>query len=173
MRKIYQDVDAKSLINRMLGLDFQLTLADNDLPKVTRMCDSAGIDVAFPMLYDDVVDFSLKLAPRLKVHGTQLRYFFKKALADFLPAEIIAKEKHGFGLPTGVWLQGVPELRAMAADTLTSLRTRGIIRPDFIDQLLDQHLSTHAGYYGTMVWILLMLELWFERHTGSPSAGDL
>lgn len=167
MRQAYEGIDAKSLINRMLGLDFEYTLADNDLPKVTRMCESAGIDVAFPMLYDDLIDFSLKLPPQLKLRGTQLRYFFKKALADFLPAEIIAKEKHGFGLPTGVWLQAVPELRAIAGDSLSSLRKRGIVRPEFIDQLLDQHLAVHAGYYGTMVWILLMLELWFQRHTSA------
>jgi asparagine synthase (glutamine-hydrolysing) len=164
MREVYEHVDGQSLINRMLGMDFQFTLADNDLPKVTRMCELAGVDVAFPMLHEDVIDFSLRLAPDLKLRSTQLRYFFKKALADFLPAETIAKQKHGFGLPVGTWLQSVPELRTLAADNLASLRSRGIIRRDFIDRLLDEHLSVHAGYFGTMVWILVMLELWFQRH---------
>jgi asparagine synthase (glutamine-hydrolysing) len=148
----------------MLALDFKFTLADNDLPKVTRMCELAGVDVAFPMLDDDVIDFAARLAPAQKLKGAQLRHFFKEALKDFLPAEIIAKEKHGFGLPVGVWLQRHSGLRAMAGDHLLALRRRNIIRGDFIDRLLDEHLSSHPGYYGTMVWILLMLELWFERH---------
>jgi asparagine synthase (glutamine-hydrolysing) len=164
LREIYAKSDAKSLINRMLALDFQITLADNDLPKVTRMCELAGIDVAFPMLHDEVIDFSLMLAPDQKLKGMQLRYFFKEALKDFLPPEVITKEKHGFGLPFGVWLQRDAGLRALAGDTLATLRSRRIIRTDFIDSLLGQHVAAHAGYYGTMVWILMMLELWFQRH---------
>ena len=165
LREVYEGVDARSLINRMLGLDFRFTLADNDLPKVTRMCELAGVDVAFPMLHDDVIDFSLRLAPNLKLRGARLRYFFKKALADYLPAEIIAKQKHGFGLPVGTWLQSNAQLRSLASDSLMTLRARGIVRAEFIDRLLADHLAAHAGYYGTMVWILMMLELWFQRKT--------
>jgi asparagine synthase (glutamine-hydrolysing) len=169
LREIYGASDAQSLINRMLALDFQITLADNDLPKVTRMCELAKIDVAFPMLHDDVIDFSLRLPPGEKLRGNRLRHFFKEALKDFLPPEVIAKQKHGFGLPVGVWLQGREGLRTLAGDTLATLRGRQIVRADFIDRLLDEHLATHAGYYGTMVWILMMLELWFQRHLASHS----
>jgi asparagine synthase (glutamine-hydrolysing) len=167
LREVYAGSDAGSLINRMLALDFEITLADNDLPKVTRMCELAGIDVAFPMLHEDVIDFSLQLAPHQKIRGTHLRYFFKRALADFLPAETIAKEKHGFGLPVGAWLESNAELRTLAADNLATLRGRGIVRGDFIDRLLDEHLAVHAAYYGTMVWVLMMLELWFQQHASA------
>jgi len=163
LREVYEGVDAKSLINRMLGLDFRFTLADNDLPKVTRMCELAGVDVAFPMLHDDVIDYSLRLAPDQKLRGTRLRFFFKEALKDYLPAEILAKQKHGFGLPVGAWLQSHAPLRDLASDSLVTLRGRGIVRPEFIDKLLSDHLAAHAGYYGTMVWILMMLEGWFQR----------
>lgn len=163
MRSIYHGAHAKTMLNRMLALDFRFTLTDNDLPKVTRMCELAGVDVAFPMLDDALLDFSLRLPPRLKLKGTQLRYFFKAALSDLLPKEIITKEKHGFGLPFGVWLQTHKPLQQLALDSLSSLKSRGIIRPEFIDQLTDQHLSSHAGYYGTMVWVLMMLEQWFTR----------
>ena len=55
----------------------------------------------------------------------------------------------------------------MAGEHLLALRRRNIIRGDFIDRLLDEHLASHPGYFGTMVWILLMLELWFERHASA------
>ena len=171
MREVYAASDAQSLVNRMLALDFQYTLADNDLPKVTRMCELAGVDVAFPMLDARVIDLSLRVPSRWKLRGTELRWFFKESLKDFLPAQIITKEKHGFGLPVGAWLQSHAPLRALAGDHLAKLRTRGIIRPEFIDELLDRHLATHAGYYGTMVWVLLMLELWFQRDHQVVDAG--
>jgi len=163
LREVYAATTAKSLINRMLALDFKFTLADSDLPKVTRMCELAGVDVVFPMLDDDLIDFAARLAPDQKLHGTRLRHFFKEALKDFLPPETIAKEKHGFGLPVGVWFHRHSGLRAMAGDHLLSLRRRNIVRGTFIDRLLDEHLGVHPGYYGIMVWVLLMLELWFER----------
>ncbi|MFZ5512304.1 MAG: asparagine synthase-related protein, partial [Pseudomonadota bacterium] len=164
MDSVYGSAHAHSLINRMLALDAKFTLADNDLPKVTRMCELAGVDVAFPMLHESVVDLSLALPPRLKLNGTRLRYFFKEALRGFLPDEIITKEKHGFGLPVGLWLQTHAPLNRLAADALTSLKDRHIVRPEFIDGLLNTHLRSHAGYYGTMVWILMMLELWLQVH---------
>ena len=115
-------------------------------------------------LHESVVSLSAKLAPDLKLRGTKLRYFFKEALRDFLPREIIAKKKHGFGLPAGLWLANYGPLRELAGDALAGLATRRIVRPEFLDSLLGKRLHEHAPYYGTMVWILVMLELWFRAH---------
>jgi asparagine synthase (glutamine-hydrolysing) len=160
----YGSDSPNSLINRMLALDLRFTLADNDLPKVSRACELAGVEALFPFLNDDMVAFSARLPPQDKLHGRQLRYFFKQALADFLPAKIINKPKHGFGLPFGVWLQQHRRLRALAGDSLQSLRRRHLVRGDFLDRLQDRHLDEHAGYHGTMIWVLMMLEQWFQQH---------
>jgi len=164
MKDAYDSTDAGSLINRMLALDFKFTLADNDLPKVTRMCDAAGVDVAFPLLHESVVDFAGTLPPDFKLRRTTLRYFFKEALREFLPAEILAKKKHGFGLPAGQWLQTYTPLRELAGDSLSALKKRRIVRGEMIDDLLTRRIAMHAGYYGTLAWILMMLELWFQHH---------
>lgn len=162
--KNYRDA---SLINQMLGIDLKITLGDSDLPKVTRMCELAGVEVAFPLLDESLVEFSGILPEQLKLRGNQLRYFFKEALRDFLPDEILRKQKHGFGLPAGEWLTTHPRLKALAGDSLSSLKSRGIVAPAFIDRLLGEHLRTHAAYYGTMAWVLMMLELWFQKHAST------
>ena len=163
----HKNFSRASLINQMLGIDLKITLADNDLPKVMRMCELAGVEVTFPLLDESVVEFSAQLPANLKLHGTQLRYFFKEALRDFLPAEILTKQKHGFGLPVGAWLTTHPQLMALNRDSLSSLKARGIVAPTFIDKLLGEHLHEHAAYFGTMAWVLMMLELWLQKH---PSA---
>jgi asparagine synthase (glutamine-hydrolysing) len=160
----YTATDARSLINRLVALDLKFTLADNDLPKVTRTCDIAGVDVAFPLLHEAVVDLSTKLPASFKVRGGQLRYFFKEALRDFLPEATIAKKKHGFGLPAGLWLRDHPPLRDLGGDALASLRKRHIFRNDLLDDLMSTRLSEHAQYYGTLTWVLMMLEMWFRAH---------
>ena len=115
-----------------------------------------------------MVAFSARLAPSLKLRGTTLRYFFKRALKDVLPVEIVRKTKHGFGLPVGPWIASDPRLRSLAGDALASLGQRGIIRQAFLDDLLTARLQEHPGYYGTLVWVLMMLELWFARQTPRP-----
>lgn len=152
-----------SQINQMLALDLKFTLADNDLPKVVNACELAGVEAAFPFLNDAMVAFSSRLAPHQKLNGTRLRYFFKQALHDTLPRAILRKKKHGFGLPFGLWLQQHHGLKELAFDSLSDLKARRIVRSDFIDNLLGQHLAQHPGYHGTMVWVLMMLEQWFKQ----------
>jgi len=168
MAEVYRDAQAESLINRMLAFDLRYTLADNDLPKVARSCELAGVEPRFPMLSDAVVAFSARLPPGLKLKGTRLRYFFKEALRGFLPNEIITKTKHGFGMPFGPWLQTHAALRQMALDSLTDLKRRQIVRAEFIDELTSVHVPAHAKYYGTMVWVLMMLEQWLRQHRAAP-----
>jgi asparagine synthase (glutamine-hydrolysing) len=160
----YQQSDTAALVNRMLALDLKYTLADNDLPKVRRSCELARVDVRFPLLNDAIVGFSARLAPGLKLRRTRLRYFFKEALRGYLPDEVITKTKHGFGLPFGLWLDTHSRLREIAYDSLADLKGRDIVRREFIDELRDTHVKSHAGYYGTMVWVLMMLEQWLRQH---------
>ncbi len=164
-RSVWSQTDGQSLVNRMLAFDWRFTLADNDLPKVIGTTDLAGIDVGFPLLSDELLEFSLTLPSNWKLKGLTLRWFFKEALKGFLPDEIIAKKKHGFGLPFGVWTSQHAELKSMARDSLESLKRRGIIQANFIDDLLNKHLPAHPGYYGEMVWVMQILELWLRKHS--------
>jgi len=171
MRSVYQEANADSLINKMLSYDLQFTLADSDLPKVMKSCELAGLPVDFPMLDDELVSFSAHLAPHMKLNGTRLRYFFKEALRGFLPEEIITKTKHGFGLPFGPWLRTYKPLQELVSESFARLRSRGFVRTEFIDKLTGNLLQQHPGYYGTMAWILLMLEWWFRLKVDVGKAG--
>jgi asparagine synthase (glutamine-hydrolysing) len=167
-RALYQHPAQASKLNRMLFLDWQHTLADNDLRKVNRMCQLAGIEVEYPMLDDRLVEFSTRVSSRRKMYRNRLRDFYKRAVADLLPREIINKPKHGFGLPFGVWMAEHPGLQDFAADNLSRMRRRQIVRADFVDDVLRLHREQHAGYYGEFIWVLIMLELWLTTHGYEP-----
>jgi asparagine synthase (glutamine-hydrolysing) len=163
MREVYERTESRSPLNRMMHLDLKQTLADNDLRKVNAMCRLAGIDVRYPMLDDELVALSGMVPPSGKVKGTRLRPFFKESLQDLLPAEVIAKTKHGFGLPFGVWMLGHPPLYELAGDSLAAFRSRGYLRLSYLDRLLEQQRrSGHPSYYGVMVWVITMLEQWLR-----------
>ncbi len=166
-REAYFRCRSPEIIERMMHLDHKTTLADNDLRKVTRMCEAAGVEVRFPFLDDDLIAFSGQLSPEHKVHKGRLRVLFKDALRGFLPDETISKSKHGFGLPFGIWLNEHGPLKQLAEDALTSLAQRGIVRPDYLAYLRRAHASGHASYYGVMIWVLVELELWLQG-TATP-----
>ncbi len=162
--KTYHGARASSLINRMLALDWKFTLADNDLRKVSRMCEVAGVEARYPLLDEDLVDFSLRLPADYKLRGRRLRYFFKQALSDFLPRETLTKKKHGFGLPFGLWAREHRPLHDLTYDTLTALKKRRIVRTSFIERLVRGHREEHPSFYGGHIWVLVMLEQWLQAH---------
>jgi asparagine synthase (glutamine-hydrolysing) len=161
-REVWHKCSAKSLVNRMLAYDWRFTLADSDLPKVRGTTRLAGVSVGFPLLDNALTDFSMTLEPEWKLKGMKLRWFFKESLRGFLPDEIISKKKHGFGLPFGPWAIRHAGLRKLAQNSLENLVDRSIVQGNFVHDLFHKHLPAHPGYYGEMVWILMMLEIWLS-----------
>jgi len=161
---VYSREERAPFIDRMLAYDWRFTLADNDLPKVIGTARLAGVSVGFPLLSDALVDLSLRLGPSDKVRGLRLRPFFKESLTGLLPPEVIAKKKHGFGLPVGIWLVNNPPFRALARAAVNELVHCGMLRTAFVEDLFTRRLKEHAGYYGEMVWVLMMMALWLQAH---------
>lgn len=163
-RECYDRAGSRAIVNRMMHLDLKITLADNDLRKVNQACELAGVDVRYPLLDERLMELAAAVPPALQLKHNRLRWFFKRSLADFLPPEIVAKKKHGFGLPVGLWIAEHGPLRELTEDSLKSLKHRGILNPAYLDWLRAQHGGQHAGYYGVMLWVLVMLEQWLQRH---------
>ena len=166
MATVYEEPETDNFLDRLLFFDWQFVLADNDLRKVNGACALAGVEVSYPMLDTEVLDFSLRLPPHLKVQGQTLRPFFKQATRGFLPDEILNKEKHGFGLPFGLWLKTDPGLRDLVTGSLQDLKRRRIVRAGFLDEVLREHRDGHASYYGYVIYDLVMLEQWLQAHGG-------
>jgi asparagine synthase (glutamine-hydrolysing) len=164
MRETFDTPEDASNLNRMLFLDWQTTLADNDIRKVSQACALAGVAVRYPMLDDDLVEFSTTLPTRWKLPGNRLREFYKQALTGWLPEATIKKEKHGFGLPFGVWMKDHKPLQEMAYEHILKLKTRGIFKPQFLENAITQHRSGHASYFGELIWVLTVLEIWLQAN---------
>ena len=164
MTEVFETPEACSLLNRMLFYDWHFTLADNDLRKVGAMTSLAGVKVSYPMLDPRVIELSLRVPTKLKMEGAQLRSFYKRAMRDFLPPQILNKTKHGFGLPFGVWLKTDARLAEMIFSLLSDLKSRRIIRPEFLDQLIREQRDGDASYFGYAIWDLAMLEAWLKVH---------
>jgi asparagine synthase (glutamine-hydrolysing) len=166
IRLHYKRASASSELNRLLYVDVKMTLGDDDLPKVCRTAELAGINVRFPYLDHELAEFSGRLPAALKVRYLEKRYLFKQATQNLLPKAILQKKKHGFGLPIGIWLKTDSKWHAWAREILSDPRTyqRGYFRREFIEELFSNMEHDNTSYFGDLLWIFLMLELWHRQH---------
>ena len=165
--KHFHELEKANALDRHLYLDMKLTITDNDLRKVSRMCDLAHVRVRYPLLDSKVVDFGFQIEENLKLRGTAgLRYIFKKAFQDLLPQEILNKQKHGFGLPIANWLRSNSKIQQFAHDLLFDKKhlNRGYFKPDFVKKIWQLQLEDPTPYFGTLVWLMMLLELWYRVH---------
>ncbi len=161
VKRYFEEVEARSELNRLLYIDLKLTIADNDLIKVGQTAAACGVRVRYPLLDHELVEYSGEIPAALKVKGLKKRYIFKLALRDFLPDEIIHKKKHGFGVPVSLWFRSHKGFRELLLD-VTSDRTttnRGYLNAAGVRKIVDEHLKGVVDH-GQTLWAILMLELW-------------
>lgn len=165
MRDIYANGGHAEPLHRIMRLDLQMAIAQNDLVKVHRACKHYDIAARFPYTDPDLIAWTGRLPARYKVRGLNKRHLFKIAMQDILPQAILKKPKQGFGLPIAVWIKEDPVMKAQVQDILTDSRTRqrGWIKPEFVHRLIELHMSG-AWDHSAAIWQLLMLELWMRRY---------
>jgi asparagine synthase (glutamine-hydrolysing) len=161
----FRSAKASSELNRILYLDLKMTLADNDVRKVSGTAELAGVNVRYPLLDTSLVELSGRIPASLKLKGFEKRYIFKQAMKDILPAKILYKTKHGFGVPLAQWLLQDSQMKELTQDLMHDARTRqrGYFRPEFLERLMVLH-KQQPNFYGEIVWYLVALELWHRQH---------
>jgi asparagine synthase (glutamine-hydrolysing) len=147
----------------LLYLYARFYLADDVLVKVDRATMACGLEARSPFLDPSFVRFCCALPARLKVRGSATKVALRRAFARDLPANIVARPKKGFGMPTGQWLRG--PLRPMLGDLLGAdrLRRQGIFDPALVGRMCTEHVEGRADHR-KQLWTLLAFQLWHERH---------
>jgi asparagine synthase (glutamine-hydrolysing) len=159
-RERYEAMPNIGTVQKLMLLDQQVTLADNDIRKVSRMCELAGIRVRYPLLDEDLAIFSASIPAEMHLQGGRLRDFYKRSLQGFLPDEVINKSKHGFGMPTEIWMKNDDRLRDMCREALQSLKRRRLLNDGYVDPVIaDLEMSERTRYSGS-TWDLMILEQW-------------
>lgn len=142
-------------------------LTGDMLVKVDRMSMAASLEVRCPLLDHKLAEFAATLphAWKMTAGGTG-KAILIEALGDRLPPALLNRQKMGFGVPIGAWFRG--PLKDFLWDHLTSKRflDRGIVSAPFLRVLLEEHQSGRRNN-DLRLFLLLMLELWFEQWQGA------
>jgi len=121
-----------------------------------------GLEVRQPFLDHEVVELAAQLPSAWKVRGMRGKRLLRDVFGELLPANIWARKKQGFGVPLDHWFRGL--LRDLTAQTLlgAAARRRGIFEEGEVRRLYQQHIDGKFDH-AYRLWLLLVLELWFQR----------
>jgi len=157
------DCDARSPLNRVLYDDMRMYLESDILFKVDRASMGTSLEVRVPFLNRRIVEFVTALPLELKLKRFTGKYLLKRAMADRLPAEVVARSKQGFAMPVAHWIAS--ELKELVTDMLSPARIarQGLFNPEYITGLLDEHLARTRDNR-KLLWTLLVFQLWHERY---------
>jgi asparagine synthase (glutamine-hydrolysing) len=165
-QQIVGDSGTDDAIEEILYLDSKTYLPADILTKVDRMSMAASLEARSPLLDHELIEYVSRIPSGMKLRGNESKYIFKKAIEGFVPKEILYREKQGFGVPIGEWIN--TRLKDRIVGDLSDRRAieRGYFDTTYIKGLIDEH-TTGRRDHSDPLWTLWMFELWHRRYVDS------
>ena len=151
-----------SPLNKMLFWELNTFLVDHNLNYTDKLSMAVGVEVRVPFLDKELVEFSTKIPPNLKLKGKETKYILKKVAERYLPKEVIYRPKTGFGAPVREWITN--DMENLINDYLSeeNIKNRGYLNYDKVVELIDDNKKgkIDASY---PIWSLLAIESWMRQ----------
>jgi asparagine synthase (glutamine-hydrolysing) len=156
------------VLHRRSYLDFKLRLANHLLADHgDRMALAHSVEARFPFLDIHLLDFVTRLPPDLKLHDFEDKYLLKKVAAEYVPREIIEREKFPFSAP------GRPALLQSGVVWIEDLLSReriareGYFDADEVERLKQEYrkpgFNLNVPYEDDLLMVVLSFNLFKER----------
>jgi asparagine synthase (glutamine-hydrolysing) len=171
LRNYFDRCTEKDSLSGIIYADIKTSLADDLLALTDRMSMAASIECRGPLVDYKLVELASHMPSSLKVRGFQLKYLFKKAVAPWLPPEILRRKKRGFGAPVGSWLR--KDLLPMVRDLLSEsqVRARGLFHWPAIQQIISDHQQERKDHTDHL-FALISLEIWCRSYLDEQPVQD-
>jgi asparagine synthase (glutamine-hydrolysing) len=157
-----RDVDDLDPLVQMAYVDVRLSLSDDLLTYGDKMSMAASIEARVPFLDVDYMRAAESLPPGLRICGKTYKYIHKKAIAKWLPPEVINRRKRGFDTPIDSWFRS--QLSGYVRTMLLSREAAcpNYFRPEAIETLIREHISGRQNHQ-RQLFSLLTFELWHRQ----------
>ena len=155
--------DSACEVDRTLYTDLKVVLEGDILFKVDRASMLASLETRAPMLYPDVVETAAKIPAEYKIKGRNKKIILKDTFSDLIPEKLLTAPKIGFGVPIAYWLKN--ELREELTAVLDPdiLEKQGLLNPDYVQLLLQEHLLGKRNHNG-ILWAIYVFEKWYANY---------
>ena len=158
----YHKADGPDHLSRILYTDIKTYMTGDILVKVDRMSMANSLEVRAPILDYQVAEFAATLPSSQKYRDGEKKYLLKEVFKPFIPDSLLYRKKMGFSTPLDEWFRGELKTIANAAITEQNDGLGMIFRIDRIQEIWNEHQRGKKDH-GTILWSMLMFELWFKR----------
>ena len=155
-------------LNKLLAIDYQTFLVDNNLVKVDRATMSVGLEGREPMLDHRIIEFVAQLPAHLKIRDQTNKYILKQIVHKYVPQSLMDRPKMPFIAPLTVWFKD--ELKEKINYYLSEgkLNESGLFNNAPIIKLSKDYLQGKRVTY-QKVWNILVFQLWYEKWFNSAA----
>jgi len=162
-RQIASSSRSEDAIENLLYLDSKTYLPSDILTKVDRMSMASSLEARSPLLDHELIEYVTRIPSSMKIKGSDTKHIFKRAISGFVPRDILYREKQGFGVPIGDWIN--LQLKDRIHGDLSDRRSleRGYFDQKYVSLLLDEHRRERRDHSHAL-WTLWVLELWHRRY---------
>lgn len=138
------------------------------LGKLDSLASSLGLEARCPYTEPAYAHFVYNIPTQFKTKNGLVKYFFKRAIEEILPHEIVYRPKQGFRTPVVELFQG--DLGNWAEPILmeTGLTRVGMLKQKHLADILNRHRKGE-GDYANRLWTAMTLNLWYDRWTEDRS----
>src|SRR5258706_7393798 len=161
------DCPTRDVTARLIYRYCKLYLAGQNLANADRASMAVGLELRAPFLDHRFVELVGRIPAALRLQGLgRLKRLLKRAVADRLPPEILARGKPGFGVPLADWFRGPLAAPLRAALAPSHIRSAGPFDTPAVERLVNEHVAGRRDH-ARVLWSLLVFELWRREHLRS------
>lgn len=159
---LYQSGPEVSRLHGLLVANFESYLPDDLLAKTDRMTMSHGLELRSPFLARELVEAGFSLPGDGLMNRMRLKYWLRNAYRGALPDSILARRKHGFGVPLHVWFRGRLQEWAAARILYAHSPIYDHLDRDAVKLLWQGHLAKEFDA-AQQLWGLVVLDHFLRR----------
>ncbi|MCU0548639.1 MAG: asparagine synthetase B family protein [Leptolyngbya sp. Prado105] len=149
-----------SLLAQLRRASLMLKGAQNIQPRATALAQ--GLWVRSLFCDPDLTRWTFSIPGELMLQGACEKYILKRAVASWLPPEVVWREKRGMRVPLRPWYYG--EFWHEIGQWLNPgvLRAEGRWQPKIAEQMMSGQMGVNLRdrYLGNNLWLLIMWQAW-------------
>lgn len=163
-----QRVQKLNLLNKRAYIDYKIRLVDHLVSDHgDRMALANSVEVRYPFLDKNLIEFSTRIPPELKLKDFTEKYILKKVASRFLPRSIYEREKFHFIAP------GSPYLLQKNIDYIDDIlsydliKKQGYFNPEHIENLKNKYkqngFAINAPYEDDLLIIVITFGILLDK----------
>lgn len=156
----FQNNGDLTALDQVYRAEFHSKMVNDYLLTEDRMSMAHSVEERVPFLDLDLVQLGFSIPTRLKMRGNRTKYLLRKAMAPYLPPQILRKKKWGFTF--NPYLQYQKDLKATAQRILTRERVErdGIFNYDYIRAIFEAPPHPRMRWHYNYIWVLTGFYIW-------------